>query len=213
MSAVDNARLVLTAPKTRSSKNWVAISPRVAAALERRAAARNTADDPTDQYTGLVFCRPNGRPLRPQTVLDRFRRLAAEAGVPRVTLHDLRHLAAALTITAGIPLTVVSKTLRHSTLSTTANIYSHLTQQAARSAVDAIDTPSPTPTETVTAPALAQLAATTPRPLNLARQPAEPRLLPVPAASSPAASQPQGIDATTPRPPRPQTRKRPPPHL
>ncbi|MCF2533634.1 site-specific integrase [Yinghuangia soli] len=33
LSAVDNSRLVLTAPKTRASKNWIAISPRVAAAL------------------------------------------------------------------------------------------------------------------------------------------------------------------------------------
>ncbi|WP_160159591.1 hypothetical protein [Streptomyces sp. 3213.3] len=48
------------------------------------------------------------------------------------------HSRDALTITAGVPLTVVSKTLRHSTLSTTANIYSHLTQQAAREAVDTI---------------------------------------------------------------------------
>ncbi|WP_416979973.1 tyrosine-type recombinase/integrase [Streptomyces sp. T028] len=58
---------------------------------------------------------------------------------PRVTVHDLRHLAATLTITAGVPLTVVSKTLRHSTLSTTANIYSHLTRQAAREAVETIE--------------------------------------------------------------------------
>ncbi|WP_199831049.1 hypothetical protein [Streptomyces sp. NBRC 110028] len=43
-------------------------------------------------------------------------------------------------LTAGIPLTIVSKTLRHSTLSTTANIYSHLTHQAAHDAVNAIDT-------------------------------------------------------------------------
>ncbi|KOY55497.1 hypothetical protein ADK59_24140 [Streptomyces sp. XY332] len=56
-----------------------------------------------------------------------------------MTVHDLRHLAATITITAGAPLTVVSKTLRHSTLSTTANVYSHLTQQAAREAVDTID--------------------------------------------------------------------------
>ncbi|MFD6968737.1 hypothetical protein [Streptomyces sp. NPDC059949] len=51
-----------------------------------------------------------------------------------MTVHDLGHLAATITITAGGPRTVVSKTLRHSTLSTTANIYSHLTQQAAREA-------------------------------------------------------------------------------
>jgi hypothetical protein len=39
----------------------------------------------------------------------------------------------------GRPLTVVSKTLRHSTVSTTANIYSHLTAQAAHEAVTTID--------------------------------------------------------------------------
>ncbi|MET9956774.1 tyrosine-type recombinase/integrase [Streptomyces sp. NPDC006339] len=72
-------------------------------------------------------------------MLGRLHRLSEEAGVPRVTVHDLRHLAATITITAGVPLTVVSKTLRHSTLSTTANLYSHLTQQAAHQAVDTID--------------------------------------------------------------------------
>ncbi|WP_169317155.1 tyrosine-type recombinase/integrase [Actinacidiphila oryziradicis] len=55
--------------------------------------------------------------MRPQRVLDRFRHLSEEAGVPRITVHELRHLAATLTITVGVPLTVVSKMLRHSTLS------------------------------------------------------------------------------------------------
>ncbi|MFE6905239.1 tyrosine-type recombinase/integrase [Streptomyces erythrochromogenes] len=72
-------------------------------------------------------------------VLDRLHQLSEEAGVPRITVHDLRHPAATITISAGVPLTVVSKTLWHSTLSTTANIYSHLTWQAAREAVDTID--------------------------------------------------------------------------
>ncbi|MFI6147484.1 tyrosine recombinase XerC [Streptomyces sp. NPDC051109] len=140
LSAIDNNRLVITTPKTRSSRGWVAVSPRVATALRHREpAAPRTRGDPGDPFTGLVFCQPDGRPLRPQGVLDRLRKLSDEAGVPRITVHDLRHLAATITITAGVPLTVVSKTLRHSTLSTTANLYSHLTQQAAREAVDTID--------------------------------------------------------------------------
>ncbi|MFI6730371.1 tyrosine-type recombinase/integrase, partial [Streptomyces atratus] len=140
LSAVDNNHLVITTPKTRSSRGWVAISPRVATALRRRArSAPRTRGDPNDPFAELVFCRPDGGPLGPHQVLDRLRRLSKEAGVPRVTVHDLRHLAATITITAGVPLTVVSKTLRHSTLSTTANLYSHLTQQAAHQAVDTID--------------------------------------------------------------------------
>ncbi|MEU4274698.1 tyrosine-type recombinase/integrase [Streptomyces tanashiensis] len=115
LSAVDNNRLVITTPKTWSSRGWVASSPRVATALRRRArSAPRTRGDPNDPFAGVVFCRPDGRPLGPHLVLDRLHRLSEEAGVPRVTVHDLRHLAATLTITVGVPLTVVSKTLRHS---------------------------------------------------------------------------------------------------
>ncbi|GAA0599193.1 tyrosine-type recombinase/integrase [Streptomyces crystallinus] len=86
-----------------------------------------------------MFRRTDGRPLAPHHVLDRLHQLSEKACVPRITVHDLRRLAATITITAGVTLTVVSKTLRHWTLSTTANIYSHLTRQAAREAVDVID--------------------------------------------------------------------------
>ncbi|MCZ4102455.1 MULTISPECIES: tyrosine-type recombinase/integrase [Streptomyces] len=138
LSAIDNNRLVLTTPKTRSSRNWVALSPRVATALRNRAQDAPTLSRP--DHSGYVFHRPDGRPLHPEYVLNHFHYLCKEAGVPRTGIHDLRHLTATIAITAGVPLTVVSKTLRHSTLSTTANIYSHLTAQAAREAVTTIDT-------------------------------------------------------------------------
>ncbi|MFE5583996.1 tyrosine recombinase XerC [Kitasatospora sp. NPDC056531] len=138
LSAVDNNRLVLTPPKTRSSKGWVAISRRVATALRHRAADRGPSQlrAPRDGY---VFHRPDGRTLHPAYVLNHFHYLCREFDLPRTIVPDLRHLAATISITAGVPLTVVSKTLRHSTLSTTANIYGHLTTQAAREAVGIID--------------------------------------------------------------------------
>ncbi|MGW7345014.1 tyrosine-type recombinase/integrase [Streptomyces sp. NPDC054854] len=74
-------------------------------------------------------------PWTPQTAPTSF----------RPAFHDLRHLAATITVTASVPLPVVSKTLRHSTLSTTANIYSHLTQQAAREPSKPSTTLSPEP--------------------------------------------------------------------
>ncbi|MFD7586865.1 hypothetical protein ACFV84_15795 [Kitasatospora sp. NPDC059811] len=40
-----------------------------------------------------------------------------------IALHDLHHLSASFALAAGVPLPVISKTLRHRTLSTTANIY------------------------------------------------------------------------------------------
>ncbi|MER7911746.1 hypothetical protein [Streptomyces sp. NPDC096068] len=66
-------------------------------------------------------------------MLDPFYRLSREAAASQVMVHALRNLA------AGFPLTVVSKTLRHSTLSATANLYSYLIQQAARAVADIID--------------------------------------------------------------------------
>ncbi|WP_326847241.1 site-specific integrase [Streptomyces kaniharaensis] len=136
LSAIDNNRLILTSPKTRSSKAWVAISPRVA--LRHRAENKDLSLSHAG-HGGFVFHHPDGRPLHPAYVLNHFHDLCREFDVPRTTVHDLRHLAATISITAGVPLIVVSKTLRHATLSTTANIYGHLTTEAARDAVNTID--------------------------------------------------------------------------
>ncbi|WP_371675655.1 tyrosine-type recombinase/integrase [Streptomyces sp. NBC_01276] len=207
LSAIDNNHLVITAPKTRSSRAWVAISPRVATALRHQATTTTRMrGDPDDPFTGLVFCRPDGRPLGPHHVLDRLHQLSEEAGVPRVTVHDLRHLAATITISAGVPLTVVSKTLRHSTLSTSANIYSHLTRQAAREAVDTID-------RALTGAEKAGLGTSRPASLRPPRDHIQ-RLVrrlrsPVPLAFSATASRPQAGRATTLRPPWPRTHERP----
>ncbi|MEU7599433.1 site-specific integrase [Streptomyces sp. NPDC040724] len=213
LSAIDNNHLVITTPKTRSSRGWVAISPRVATALRHHAQTMpRTRGDPDDPFAGLVFCRPDGRPLGPHQVLDRLHRLSEEAGVPRISVHDLRHLAATLTITAGVPLTLVSKTLRHSTLSTTANIYSHLTQQAAREAVDTID-------HTLSGAEKAnhqtgRLAWLRPPRAHILRLSELVRRLrsPAPPAFSATANLPRTGRATTLRPPWLRTRERPPSH-
>ncbi|WP_431045356.1 site-specific integrase [Streptomyces sp. P1-3] len=128
LSAIDN-ELALTTPKTRSSKNWVAISNRVATALRHRPAPPRPGEVPLDgaETPGRLRLPPPRQPTAPpEYALNRFHLLSREARVPRATLHDLRHLAATISIHPGVPLTVVSKTLRHSTLSTTANISSHL---------------------------------------------------------------------------------------
>lgn len=133
--------LVFTAPKTRGSSAGVGLSARVVAAFgrqaERQAADRAEWGD-AYQDLGLVFARESGAPLRPEWVLDRFHALAEQAGLPRVRLHDLRHLAATLMITSGVPLALVSKTLRHSKVGITADLYAHLTREASLAAADSL---------------------------------------------------------------------------
>jgi hypothetical protein len=78
--------------------------------------------------------------LRPDWVLDRFHELTEQAGLPRVRLHDLRHLAATLMLTAGVPLALASKVLRHATSGITVDLYGHLTPEAALAAADSLGT-------------------------------------------------------------------------
>ncbi|MFG2918616.1 tyrosine-type recombinase/integrase [Kitasatospora sp. NPDC048298] len=138
LASVNNARLHLQAPKTRASRNWVSLSPRVTAAL-RRQTVRHRGTHPGQPHPqGLVFTRPDGKPINPERLLHALRRRSAEIGLPKIGLHDLRHTAATIMISSQVPLAIVSKTLRHSTLATTVNIYGHLLPQAAREAVTAL---------------------------------------------------------------------------
>ncbi|MGH4009778.1 MAG: site-specific integrase [Pseudonocardiaceae bacterium] len=134
-------RLMFTAPKTRGSVAGVGLSSRVVAALKRQS-ARQVVEraewDEAYEDDDLVFARENGAPLRPDWVLDRFHDLTEAAGLPRVRLHDLRHLAATLMITSGVPLPLVSKTLRHAQTGITADLYGHLTAEAALAAADSL---------------------------------------------------------------------------
>lgn len=134
LSNIRNSTPVMTAPKTKSSHAWVGLSSRVIAAFERQRRARGAHGATTD----LVFGQANGAPLRPEVVLRRFHHLCVAAGVPRIRVHDLRHLAATLMISSQVPLAMASKTLRHSKISTTVDIYGYLVPYAAQQAVDAI---------------------------------------------------------------------------
>jgi site-specific recombinase XerD len=69
-------------------------------------AALQEAPTPT-----AVFARPDDTPLRPQRVLNQLPKRAAEIGLPKIGLHNLRHATATIMIAADIPLAVVSKTI------------------------------------------------------------------------------------------------------
>ncbi len=57
--------------------------------------------------------------------------------LPPIRLHDLRHLAATLALTAGVEMKVVSEMLRHKTLSITADTYTSVVPEVARAAAEA----------------------------------------------------------------------------
>lgn len=94
--------------------------------------------DTAEDASGCVFTDEHGRPLRPGTVTHKFRRLVAASGLPPVRLHDLRHGAATLALAAGVDLKTVQDMLGHSTIVTTADIYTSVLPEIRRTAAQAI---------------------------------------------------------------------------
>jgi integrase len=86
-----------------------------------------------------VFTVGSG-PVHPAYASRHFTTLCARAGVPVIRLHDLRHTSASLGLAAGEPLLHVSRRLGHSSIAVTADVYTQVTSEAAKTAAAALST-------------------------------------------------------------------------
>lgn len=74
----------------------------------------------------LIFANPDGSPLMPNSISSTVSRLCRRLGLPKgASLHVLRHSHASLLLADGMDLATVSARLGHSSMRTTADIYSH----------------------------------------------------------------------------------------
>jgi len=105
--------------------------------LERRLAAPVWAD------LDLVFTNERGEPVLAVTLRKYLYRVLAEAGLPRVRLHGLRHSMATLMLAAGEHPKVVSERMGHSSVAFTLATYSHVIpgmhEQAAQRLANVLD--------------------------------------------------------------------------
>ncbi len=133
-------RVRRTTTKTDAGKRRVALDDRAVGALmswQIAQAAEQEAWGPAYATGGHVFTYEDGRPLKLQYATRLFDKLRVQAGLPQMTLHGLRHQQASLQLSAGTPLAVVSKRLGHSSISVTADIYSHLLESTEHDAANA----------------------------------------------------------------------------
>lgn len=76
----------------------------------------------------LIFSNPDGSPLKPNSISATVSALFKRLKIPKPkggALHLLRHTLASQMLDSGVPLSVVSQRLGHSSVRVTADIYSH----------------------------------------------------------------------------------------
>ena len=87
----------------------------------------------------LVVCWEDGKYVNPDTLSQKFRRLIERIGLKHIRLHDLRHTNATLMLASGVNIKVAQQRLGHASISTTMDIYSHVTEEIEKEAADKLD--------------------------------------------------------------------------
>jgi integrase len=127
-------------PKTARSERAVALDRTTVTVLRRHRAAQEAERTALgDRYhdSGYVFTGINGDPMAPDRLSRHFKQLSAEAGLPPVRLHDLRHGAASLAgLAAGAELKTIQDQLGHSSIVLTADTYISVLPEVARKAAE-----------------------------------------------------------------------------
>jgi integrase len=86
------------------------------------------------EESDYVFTKPGGGPYHPQYLSRLLGTESANAGLPRLTAHGLRHTSATLMLATGVPPKVAAERLGHADPTLFTNLYSHVTPTMQREA-------------------------------------------------------------------------------
>lgn len=90
------------------------------------------------QGSGYMFTQLDGKHYDPNRITKFFSALVADADLPPIRFHDLRHTAASLMLASGQDMKMVSTVLGHSDITITANIYASVYEDATHAAVEGV---------------------------------------------------------------------------
>lgn len=96
--------------------------------------AERAAWGKASRYRGLVFCREDRRPLRPEYVTRHIQALARKPACRPFGYTTSGTTNASIALAAGVDIKVVSDRLGHSTTAITADLYTHVVPSLGRDA-------------------------------------------------------------------------------
>ncbi|MDA8271506.1 MAG: tyrosine-type recombinase/integrase [Actinomycetota bacterium] len=142
----DSGRITRGELKTDKSKRRLRLPKFLIAALDNHKLVQiETASRDGREPPELIFTTRNGSYLRPDNLRERFHSVCKRAGIePHSdgrpwTVHELRHTAASQLLNDRVPMQIVSRTLGHSSITITLDVYAHLSDQDSDLVADSMD--------------------------------------------------------------------------
>ena len=89
-------------------------------------------------WDGYVCLYALGDIISPQYFTEHFKIILKQNGLKEIRLHDLRHSCASLLVAAEVDMKLIQSYLGHSTISITADTYSHLDSKSKESSAEKI---------------------------------------------------------------------------
>lgn len=133
-----------TLSKTKSvkSKRSLPLSPKLLLELklQKQKQIKYKESFWNEYYKSDFICTyKDGSLIQPGSFSNIFIRLLSEYNLRHIRFHDLRHTAASLMLSEGIAMKVVSDLLGHSSISITADLYSHVLDDLKKEAASIMD--------------------------------------------------------------------------
>ena len=143
-------KLLIKAPKTKSSRRVVTIPHALTERLEQLRQAQDAYRAQVGDYwqgtEAWIFTQENGRMMHYatpyhtlQTLIGQYNQCRPDAPLPMIPFHGLRHTSATLLISAHQDVKTVSARLGHAQTSTTMDIYTHALRENDRQAANSLE--------------------------------------------------------------------------
>ncbi len=133
-------RVVESDPKTKAGRRVLVLDQRSVEILDdhRDLLTAEAMIRGDNELAAYVFVDEDGEPYHPARLTRTLHVLQRRAGLPEITLHDLRHTSATVALLAGVHPKVVTERHGHASTQITLDRYSHVIESMQADAAEAI---------------------------------------------------------------------------